>query len=195
MTLTSEQNEAWQKAINLLDHLDFHALSGAGLLESKSRLANLGVPKWAIPLRAQLITQGWYVQDREPWVPDFVLRSEVALVGLQIRHPIPEDAELAERRLVLRFVAEALRPFVEHARHADWYRRNGYTAIVNLFHLCERSSATGSITRWPRDLRTYPKSFFCDLLLLCNPRRDQSKVEEVYGPAPWATTCFPTSKA
>ena len=114
--MTPEQNEQWRRAINPLDYLDFHALSGEGLREAASRLRQRGVPDRAIQTREWLLSPG--EEEMETWKPDFGLRSECALIGAAILSPT--RAEALFRRIFVRFAYEALRPFVEWvARHTS----------------------------------------------------------------------------
>ncbi len=139
--MTAEQNEQWKKAVNPLSYLDFHALSEAGLLECAQHLAARGVPGWAIQLRAQYISLGW--EAHETWVPEFALRCETALIGLQVRHPNSRARGGVYRRVLLRFFHEALRPFVEWAAEGDEKRGKAYHHIIKaytLFENLERSS-------------------------------------------------------
>lgn len=156
--MTSEQIAQWQTAIPVLDYLDFLALSDEGLRDSNRRLAGLVVPAWASDLRTQLITAGWHLMEKELWVPEFALRSEVALVGLQIRHQNNTELERAYQRLFVRFTQEILHPFVGTVEQADRYRRAGYKSLVKLHQLCERFEKEGSAMRWPRRLESFPET-------------------------------------
>ncbi|MGC4043239.1 MAG: hypothetical protein QM758_05500 [Armatimonas sp.] len=186
--MTQEQNEQWQSAINPLDYLDFHALSEAGSCESETRLATWGVPAWAVKLRAQLITLGWLKSINEMWVPSFALRSETALIGLQIRYPTHTLAELTYPRLFIRFITIVLRPFVEYAQQADWYRRNGYKPLIKLYQLCERYRAIGNVAGWPKYLEPFPKRVLREFLASCPPlpwdriksESEESAASEIY---------------
>lgn len=111
MPVTPEQNEEWLSAIPLLDYSDLHALTEKGLQQSAGRLIRGKVPSWAVLLREKLIANAWPYYS---WVPDFALRSEVALIGLQLLYPDKFDAGQIYRNVRLRLIHEALRPFVEH---------------------------------------------------------------------------------
>ncbi|MGC4043159.1 MAG: hypothetical protein QM758_05100 [Armatimonas sp.] len=152
-----EQSEQWRAAINPLDYLDFHALSEEGLRESEIRLENWGVEAWAILFRTLLITLGWKRKDKGTWVPRFALRSETALIGLQIRYPAQIDTESVYQYIFVRFVAEALRPFVEYASKTDRRRRKGYESVVKLYRLCERYETRGKALKWPKHLEPFYK--------------------------------------
>ncbi|MGC4043281.1 MAG: hypothetical protein QM758_05715 [Armatimonas sp.] len=157
--LTPRQEDEWRSSIPLLDYMDFYALSSEGLQESNSRLATRAVPKWATELRGDLINQGWLKkqEDQGAWVPEFALRSEVALTGIAITYPYYTEAEQVYERLFIRFVTEALRPFVVHAAQSVRYRRRGYQPLVKLYHLCERYSTMDGALLWPKYLESYPK--------------------------------------
>ncbi|MGC4043318.1 MAG: hypothetical protein QM758_05905 [Armatimonas sp.] len=137
--MDSETQERWKEAINPLDYLDWYALSEAGLRESAKRLAGWRVPDWAIQLRTAIISEGWHTS--QSWVPDFALRSEVALIGLQILHPDKFDAGQIYRCVRLRFLHEALKPFVEYAEqlvseHKD-VLRTCYLPLLELHQVTE----------------------------------------------------------
>lgn len=156
-TMTREQNEEWQAAINPLDYLDFHAVSWEGQREAAERLVNWGVPAWAILLRNELISGGWY--EEEWWVPKFALRSEIALVGLQILYPYSVATERIQQQVFVRFVEEALWPFVEHSQQAGPYLQEGYAPLVELYALCGQYHRYNYPSRfpWPRVRELFPQ--------------------------------------
>lgn len=157
MTMTPEQNAQWQAAINPMDYLDFYAFSWEGLREAVERLMDWGVPAWAILLRDELIARGW--DQEEQWVPRFALRSEAALVGLQILYPYPVVAERVQQRIFVRFVEEALWPFVEHSQQANPYLQQGYAPLVELYALCGQYQNYNYSSRfpWPRVSELFPR--------------------------------------
>ncbi len=109
MTITPEQNEQWQKAIPLLDYGDFYALSAEGIEQSTKRiLAGRGAPGWAVTARSITISNGW--KGKATWVPSFALRSEVAMIGLNLLYPKPEAHMALYRRLLQDFTSQALAP-------------------------------------------------------------------------------------
>ncbi|MGC4043315.1 MAG: hypothetical protein QM758_05890 [Armatimonas sp.] len=133
--MTPEQAEQWRSAINPLDYFDFHAVSAQGLRESTERLQEWGVPGWAIQLRGDLAASGW--KKNELWVPEFALRSEVALVGIQVLHRGTNPAPVY-RQLFVRFVGKALRPIVEWVLERNDSRLEGYTPLIALQAQCEK---------------------------------------------------------
>lgn len=120
--MTPEQNEQWRKAIPLLDYGDFYALSAEGIEQSTKRiLAGRGAPGWAVTARSVTISNGW--KGKETWVPSFALRSEVAMIGLNLLYPEPEAHMALYRRLLRNFTSQALAPLVDvcpllHELHA-----------------------------------------------------------------------------
>lgn len=111
--MTSEQNEKWQKSINVLDYLDHHALNLEVLAATQKRIkGRRGAPGWALELRRRCIAQGW--TKWENWVPEFALRSEVAMVGLTLLHPKPEERVSLYRCLLGDFINRALVPFADN---------------------------------------------------------------------------------
>lgn len=111
--MTPEQNARWQKSIPLLDYLDHHALNLVVLAESQKRIkGRRGAPCWALEIRRRCTAEGW--ATRESWVPDFALRSEVAMVGLKLMHPKPDDRVSLYRQLLGDFLNRALLPFEEN---------------------------------------------------------------------------------
>lgn len=134
--MTPEQNEKWKKTVLpiALEIHGGHGLTGDALVESFDRLENWEVPGWAAELRISILHLG----DSEPWCPNFAIRSEAALMGIQILRDNDPYLWAVYQRLFVRFVAEALRPFVEWIREHDDYRRGGYSFLVQLFELCER---------------------------------------------------------
>ncbi|MGC4043452.1 MAG: hypothetical protein QM758_06575 [Armatimonas sp.] len=180
--LTPEQNEQWQKAIlgygteSYLEKWKAVPALAALLPEpsmfrfqsiqpSEERLTALGVPDWANHFRMHCAIRSWADdKDASHWVPEFLLRSEVALVGLTLRHPCHAEKEVAYMRLCVRFVTEALQPFVEHAQKVGWRRRGYYKPVVKLYRFCESYSTMGSALRWPKHLDSLPKRVLREFL-------------------------------
>ncbi|MGC4043321.1 MAG: hypothetical protein QM758_05920 [Armatimonas sp.] len=105
--MTPEQNNRWRKAVRLLDYFDFHAISPEGLAAFEKRLkADRGAPGWAIQARSYCITDG--LAKSQLWVPEFALRSEIALLGLKILYPEKEDRIALYRRLLPEFLSRVL---------------------------------------------------------------------------------------
>ncbi|MGC4043457.1 MAG: hypothetical protein QM758_06600 [Armatimonas sp.] len=139
--MTSEQSAQWKDAIEPLDYLDFHAVTLAGLQETAQRLASWGAPGWAIQLRESLIdlptSPVMILQQRDEvdlkmWHPRFALRSEVALIGIQIFYPSTYELEVVYSRVLARFALEALRPFVEYAQTTSPALQEGYRQVMEL---------------------------------------------------------------
>lgn len=119
--MTPEQEEQWRTAINPLDYLDFHALSETGLRASARRLRkDNSAPGWAIMGRRYCIVQAW--EEGKSWVPQFALRSEVAMAGLALLYPQWDARALLYRRLLLDFLYLALAPFAENLEPLDGVR-------------------------------------------------------------------------
>lgn len=150
--LTPEQNEQWKSTI-LADGLEsygeqwqalavFAALLPESavplhhlLQKSEERLAELGVPGWAIQLRGHCVQQGW--KARETWGPEFALHSEAALTGVQLHYPANGARVGVYRRVLLRFFHEALTPIVKLAKEGDDRQRNGYQLLIRVHELCQ----------------------------------------------------------
>lgn len=117
--MTQEQIEEWQRAIMPVAFgvLDQYEMTEAGLVDSLDRLKFRGVPGWAIELRRQCISAGW--EEKEPWVPEFTLRSETALVGLQLLYPTSSARIDVYRRVFLQFYYDALKPFENQAEESS----------------------------------------------------------------------------
>lgn len=112
MPLTSEQNEQWKRAINPLDHVDFHALSDDGIEAFRKRFdTGKRAPSWALTVRSHCIYEGR--REAEAWVPEFAWRSEVAMAGVTILYPHPEDRVDFYRSLLVDFLHRVLAPLVE----------------------------------------------------------------------------------
>ncbi|MGC4043238.1 MAG: hypothetical protein QM758_05495 [Armatimonas sp.] len=180
VAMTQEQNEQWQQAINPLDYLDFHALSTEGLSASYARLTSLPVPAWGCELRTLLIGLDWSDKKKEARVPEFALRSEVALVGLAVGNPSPAEAEAVYHRLLVRFVWETLHPFVEYAQQADRYRKDGYKPLVKLHQLCECFDKEGGAMRWPRHLEPFSKRVLNPFLERISGTFDKTGEQEIH---------------
>ncbi|MGC4043237.1 MAG: hypothetical protein QM758_05490 [Armatimonas sp.] len=111
--MTPEQNEQWRQAINPLDYLDFHAISYEGVEESTARLRELGAPGWTTRTRFTLLTsvpKSPALPDCSLLFPEFALRSEVALVGLQLLYPDQAEAAVVYQRILKLFLHNALLP-------------------------------------------------------------------------------------
>lgn len=108
--LTRKQKEKWQAAVPLLDYTDFQALRQEELEAFGKRIqARRGAPCWAIEIRRRCIDQAW--RYNQPWVPEFALRSEIAMVGLKVLTTNPDSRVELYRRLLLDFLHRALAPF------------------------------------------------------------------------------------
>lgn len=134
--MTPEQNAEWLARIDLQEHQDSRAVSAAGLMGCSARLTRRGVPFWALRFREDLANLGQAAGGE--WVPDFALRSEVALVGLQLLYPDPTEAEPVYRRTYIRFVAELLLPVVEWVARGDGRRQLACKKLLALQGQCEK---------------------------------------------------------
>mgnify|MGYP001551085187 CR=1 FL=1 len=139
--------------------IEGYALTEKGLRESAQRLGQLGVPGWAIQLRTLLLF--WGLEQGAPWHPMFAFQSEAMLVGIQLRYPESADRialYTLYKRVFVRFAQEALRPFVEHANHADAFQKAGYAHLIDLSMRCERFAAPTGSASWPKpsELSPYP---------------------------------------
>ncbi|MGC4043613.1 MAG: hypothetical protein QM758_07385 [Armatimonas sp.] len=120
----------------------------------------MGVPNWAILFRSFCVYSSW--QSGVNWVPEFLLRSETALLGLAIWHSDKKEAAtLAYQQLAIHSVAQALKPFVKHSRNpkVGRRRRRAYKPLVKLYHLCQRYLAQNSTLRWPEHIDPFPVRF------------------------------------
>lgn len=142
--MSLEQNERWKEALMpvALGVIDGFELTHDGLRESMSRLKNRGIPGWSIQLRADCIAMGW--AGRESWVPDFALRSETALVGLQLRYVEHEDRVELYRRLFVRFLHIALKPFISRATAHGGI----YVPLAELYKITWRYERYGDQRKW-----------------------------------------------
>lgn len=105
--MTSEQNKQWQKSINPLDYLDFHIYSQEGLDKFERRMkVRKRAPGWAVQARNRFVFDGF--QRTQPWVLQFALRSEVAMVGVPLLYPEFEERASLYRKLMLDFLHRAL---------------------------------------------------------------------------------------
>lgn len=119
--MTSEQNEQWKSAIKPLDYLDHYALSDRGLAEARKRLMSWGVPIWAVEFRTRFLLHSG-IKPMALWMPEFALRSEVAMIGIQILYLQPYSSE-AETEEVYQRVHECVygysNPGYDHEHHAS----------------------------------------------------------------------------
>ncbi|MGC4043271.1 MAG: hypothetical protein QM758_05660 [Armatimonas sp.] len=170
--MTSEQNKQWQKAIlpmalgfseesraaertfaTLLPRTERYTRS-VKLLERGDHLTNWGVPYWATDLRSTLIF--FEFESLEPWHWEFAIRSETALVGVQILNPNDKNRLPIYQRIFVRFVAEVLRPMVEYAHPIVGYRQRGYKPLGKLYELCEEFTPPGNAKDWPEPDHLFP---------------------------------------
>ncbi|MGC4043280.1 MAG: hypothetical protein QM758_05710 [Armatimonas sp.] len=167
MTLTQKQNARWQEMIvgdGTKSYEDrWHALrTMAALLpepaeflresmkESEARLAGLGAPGWAFELRTLCAIETWSGGVMESgWLPRFALRSETALVGIQLATSNDEELQTIYQHIFIRFVARTLRPFVDDARQVNAYNKEGYRPMMELYLHCERFLRSAAPYEWP----------------------------------------------
>lgn len=154
--MTPEQDENWKAAIMpvALGVVEGYELTEKGLRESLRRLTDRGVSPWAAQLRIALLFRAF-----EPWHPNFALRSETALVGIQLL-PYENRAVIVYERAFLRFACEVLRPLIDYARQTDDYRRAGYKPLIELFERCERFTPPGNVHQWPEAKELFPPRGF-----------------------------------
>lgn len=140
--MTQEQNEQWQRAFPTQDYLGSYALSKKGLEAATERLQRSGVPDWAVRLRNNLISEGQAV--REPWVPQFALRSEASMLGLQLLYSDGLErfgGDWVSIHVRLRFLHEVLRPFVEYAEQLDNEQRallrSCYQPLIQVYRITD----------------------------------------------------------
>lgn len=167
--MTLEQTEQWKAAITddgeweamyamvaLLPKSAGPPLDSLGdlvqkkLLGDQERLTNWGVPCWAMSLWYQCAHWGW--QQKQPWVPEFIRRSEAALIGLQILYPDRDLAEPVYGRLLLRFLHEVYQPLAEWIRQGASRPRRpvlswDFERLVIFQELCGRWDAPDP-TEW-----------------------------------------------
>lgn len=155
-TMTREQNEEWQAAIPPLDYLDFHALSAEGLQKSAERLSGRGVPGWAWKLRFSLMD--WGSDSMEAWCPGFAIRSETALVGIQILNR-GHDLTPIYQRVFVRFFQEGLHPVVEHIRQSDALIAR-FQPLLTLYGLCQAFVLPANLDNWPDAYTLFPDPRF-----------------------------------
>jgi len=136
--MTTEQNAQWRDAIFLAygisEPWSTHRAAEATLLalmprteriaflldrlkESAERLTHRDIPGWVLEMRGNCLVKGWSVEA--PGLHEFVLSSEVALVGMTFLFPTQEARVAAYRRLLQRLFHHGLLPVV------DWIERHG----------------------------------------------------------------------
>lgn len=147
LSMTSEQKREWQEAINPLDYLDFHALTNDGRKATVGRLLGQDVPKWAVEIRTWCLSNGWTRQ--EIWVPEFGLRSETALVGLQLAYPYSWDRDSVYQKVFVLFLCQALRPAVEWVNSGKERRKIACQNLVEVLERCEAYARCPGIDGWP----------------------------------------------
>lgn len=165
-TVTSEQNQQWQKAVlgeHSLEQWRDHRIAAstmASLLPEAERFAFLerllqvgemplttpDIPGWAVALRNRCATQGW--EARLPWVFDFATRSEIALVGITVLYPTRDAQVEAYRRLLMSFLRKGLEPFVEWAEQQEDKPQRSYRDLLDLYDLISDPAAPPSRKEW-----------------------------------------------
>lgn len=152
--MTLEQNEAWHKAIlekypleKWSDYRNATSTLASMMPKAEYRAFLKGclelpfhtwdIPGWAVELRN--VSIGWSLTVpepwEEPWLFDFALRSEVALVGLQFRHPTQKARVEAYRRLLIDFLTRGSKIFVDWMEAEDDEGKLVYHDIAALYEL------------------------------------------------------------
>lgn len=147
VSMTPEQKREWQEAISPLDYLDFHALTNDGRKATVGRLLGQGVPTWAVELRSWCLSNGWV--KHETWVPEFGLRSETALVGLQLAYPYSWDRDSVYQNVFVLFLCQALRPLVEWVNSGKERRQIACWNLIEVFERCEEFLIRPGVAGWP----------------------------------------------
>ncbi|MGC4043458.1 MAG: hypothetical protein QM758_06605 [Armatimonas sp.] len=126
-------------------------------------LTNLGVPIWARRLRYAILH--WRPDHlADSWITRFLLRSQAALIGIQLSTATPAQRDRSYQRVFVRFVHEALRPFAEWASQPqlEATRRKAYQPLINLYTLCDGFTPPADPEPW--------RLLFEDLSLLSENR-------------------------
>ncbi|MGC4043158.1 MAG: hypothetical protein QM758_05095 [Armatimonas sp.] len=158
--MTPEQNKQWKQAIlgdgSESPYEHWKALYAVAALlpepigflqkawrESEERLAGWGVPGWARECRTRCAYQSWEDSAHDSgWVPEFALRSETALLGLQLLYPSERAQFDAYQRVLLRFVHKVLEPFVLWVLEQN---RSGYQHEIDVYEQYARLIAEPSL--------------------------------------------------
>lgn len=150
MEMIPELDQEWRQAILPMAFgvMEGYEFTDQGLWESAGRLDSRGVPAWATRLRNCLLS--WGSEQVEPWYPDFAIRSEAALVGIQLIASTDRERKRISQRLFARFVTEALRPFVDWVRQRNDQRQGGYRPLITLYERCERFTSPARVKEWNR---------------------------------------------
>ncbi|MGC4043317.1 MAG: hypothetical protein QM758_05900 [Armatimonas sp.] len=179
--MTPEQHESWRQAIHqvlaanaapgqdfsdqqrrdhgtaesallaLLPEEGRRAFLKSRLLASTERLMVRDIPRWAIELRSECINRGYWP---EAATFEFLLRSEIALIGLELSHPTKDAQATAYRRLLLSFFYNALEPFVEWVEQQRETTRREYCDFVDLYDFLDGLDTLPSQEEWDAKERT-----------------------------------------
>lgn len=166
--MTPEQNVLWQQAIMqaypaptpdgeicTFEQWKNHRRAEAALLslmpeveritflrsrvkDSAERLADWHLPEWALEIRD--FCARWYYDDSVP-TPDFAFRTDVGLLGLQLRYSMPEERAESYNRLLLGFLSRSLRLLVdseEVSKNAEL--QHDFEGFRQICCLCESES-------------------------------------------------------
>lgn len=141
--------ERWQAAVMpvALDVIDGYRATRQAHLEAVGRLEDWGAPYWAIYLRGYCV--GKLARLNSPLLPTFMVRAEVALVGLGLLFPDKEQRQEAYCRVALRFLEDMLRPFADWVARTDDARvRTVFGPTLELYQLCQELCISESDPRW-----------------------------------------------
>ncbi|MGC4043456.1 MAG: hypothetical protein QM758_06595 [Armatimonas sp.] len=106
---------------------------------------------WAQDMWMSLLT---YRSDQitTPWIARFALRSQAALIGIQITTPDNIDRDALYQRIYVRFIQETLHPFVDWVKtmQSGDARYNAYKPVIALYCACEGFTGPADAAEWRR---------------------------------------------
>lgn len=150
--------EQWQSHRNaeaamaaLLPEAERKVLQEFRVEYSVEHLAGWQLPDWTIKTRDFCIRRYYssWKEDFSAPVPELAFRSDVALIGIQLRYPTPEARGEPYQRLLIGFLKGALRPLVEYAEASDdTDLRHDLEGFAQICRLCESDSLYRDPQRW-----------------------------------------------
>ncbi|MGC4043278.1 MAG: hypothetical protein QM758_05700 [Armatimonas sp.] len=171
--MTPEQNAQWQEAVmqaypapisdgqeRTLEQWRNHRIAEAAVVsllpedertaflkgrlkDSRKRLTDWNLPEWTLEMRDY-----WVPGYTEP-SPDFTFRCNVGLIGLQVRHSLPEEQAETHLRLLCGFLSRALRPLIEYAETNKYTElRQDLEGYYQICQLCESEGHYQESQRW-----------------------------------------------
>lgn len=148
-----------------LDAIEGHEAADPWRSQGRTRLTALAVPEWAYQLRLRFLSE---MQTGYPnlhgkaityphLIPAFLVRCEVAMAGLWLLYPDPEDRHRAYGRAAIRFLKEVLRPVVARATASTEPPHQQYDMLIHVFQLCESDGLYQNPKSWTNAIRWQTK--------------------------------------